>query len=113
MGEQRVAVPLAARDVEHLATGDERRDAVVAMPVLVPDLAGRTGDESSPVNLSSSVIVAILRGQQASLGEDDGARGAQARLEAGADHAAEFADGQEVLCCSRPRRRTASGQVAG
>ena len=44
--EERAAVALAARDVENLATGDERRDEMIAMPVLVPDLAGGAGDEA-------------------------------------------------------------------
>ena len=44
--EERAAVTLAARDVEHLASRDERRDEVVAMPVLVPDLACGARDEA-------------------------------------------------------------------
>ena len=44
--EERAAIALAAGDVEHVATGDERRGEMVAMPVLVPDLAGDAGDEA-------------------------------------------------------------------
>jgi len=44
--EQRAAVALAARDVEDLAAGDERGREMVAVPVLVPDLAGGARDEA-------------------------------------------------------------------
>ena len=44
--EERAAVAFAARDVEHVAARDERRHEMIAMPVLVPDLAGGAGDEA-------------------------------------------------------------------
>ena len=45
-GEERAAVALAAGDVEHIESGDERRGEMVPMPMLVPDLAGGAGDEA-------------------------------------------------------------------
>ena len=44
--EQRTAVALAAGDVEHLEVRDEWGGEVVTVPVLVPDLAGSTGNET-------------------------------------------------------------------
>ena len=45
-GEERAAVALAARDVEDVEAGDERGREMVAVPMLVPDLAGGAGDEA-------------------------------------------------------------------
>ena len=45
-GQERAAVTLAARDVEHVAPGDDRQGEMVAMPVLVPDLARGAGNEA-------------------------------------------------------------------
>ena len=44
--EERAAVPFAAGDVEHAEARDERGREMVAMPVLVPDLAGGARNES-------------------------------------------------------------------
>ena len=44
--EERAAVAFAARDVEHVEAGDERGGKMIAVPMLVPDLAGGAGDES-------------------------------------------------------------------
>ena len=45
-GEECAAVALAAGDVEHIESGDERRGEMVPMPMLMPDLAGGAGDEA-------------------------------------------------------------------
>ncbi len=44
--EERAAIALAAGDVEHLEAADEIRGEMVAMPMLVPDLAFGAGNET-------------------------------------------------------------------
>ena len=51
--QQRGAVALAARGVEHAPARDEAPRESVAMPVLVGDLAGTPGRKRSPVNSGS------------------------------------------------------------
>jgi hypothetical protein len=44
--DERAAITLAAGDVEDDAAGDHRRDEMIAMPMLVPDLTGGPRDKA-------------------------------------------------------------------
>src|SRR5208282_2644135 len=45
-GQERAAVTGTARDVEHVAPGDKRCRKMIAVPMLVPDLAAGSREES-------------------------------------------------------------------